>query len=74
MAALVACFVLIGIPRKLKFWVKAAFFLLFQSTFLILTDDVPVALWVPCMCLAVFFMLIFIYVTCEVPLLTAGYY
>ena len=74
MAALGACFVLIGIPRNLKFWVKAAFFLLFQSTFLILTDDVPVALWVPCMCLAVFFMLIFIYDTCEVPLITAGYY
>ena len=74
MAALGACLVLIGIPRNLKFWAKAAFFLLFQSTFLILTDDVPLALWVPCMCLAVFFMLIFIYDACEIPLITAGYY
>ena len=74
MAALGACFVIIGFPRDLKFWAKAVFFLLFQSTFLILTDDVPVALWVPCMCLAVFFMLIFIYSACRIPLITAGYY
>lgn len=73
-AALGACFVMIGIPRDLKFWLKATAFLLFQSTFLILTDDVPVALWVPCMCLAVFFMLFFLYNTCKVPLVTAGYY
>ena len=74
MAALTACIVIIGIPRNPGFWTKAAFFLLFQSAFLILTDNVPVALWVPCMCLAVFFMLIFIYDTCKVPLITAGYY
>ena len=74
MATLGACFLIIGFPRKLRFWVNAALFLVFQSTFLILTDDVPVAFWVPCMCLAVFFMLIFIYTACKVPMITAGYY
>ena len=74
MSVLCTCFVLIGFPRDFRFWLKAIAFLLFQPAFLILTDDVPVALWIPCMCLAVIFMLFFLYNACKVPLITAGYY
>ncbi len=72
--AMVACFLLLGIPRSFRFWANSALFLIFQSTFLVVTDNVPVALWIPCMIAAVFSMFMFIYVNCGVSMITAGYY
>lgn len=48
--------------------------LLIQIGVLVLTDDVPVMFWIPCMLLAVAFMYLFLYICCDTTLLTIGYY
>ncbi len=50
--------------RKLTALISVAFLLL-QSVFLVLTDDVSLVLWLPCMLLAVGFMLVFLYSCCQ---------
>lgn len=51
----------------------AALGLAVQCVFLILTDDLPLALWIPCMAAAVGLMLGLVFVLCDVPLQTAAY-
>lgn len=48
--------------------------LLVQSVFLILTGNLPLCLWVPCMILAVFLMIGFIFGCCEVNWTDAVYF
>lgn len=45
-----------------------------MSTFLILTDNVPLPFWIPCMLIAYFLMVIFIYVTSRVSKREAFYF
>ena len=53
--------------------VAAVLFLLVQGAFLQLTDNVPIAWWIPCMAAAVGLMFSFIYTCCDLPALDAGY-
>ena len=39
--------------------------LLIQSVFLVMTDDIKIYFWIPCMIVAVFLMIVFIYSCCE---------
>ncbi len=48
--------------------------LIVQSMFLILTKGLPVYFWIPCMLLAVGFMYIYLYFTCEDSKNVIGYY
>lgn len=52
----------------------AAAFLLVQSVFLVVTDDVSLALWLPCMLLAVGLMLAFLYTCCQISCRDAFYF
>lgn len=56
-----------------KWWLAALGVLAVQTLFLVLTDDVPLYLWVPCMLAAVVLMLVFIYASSDVNWMTAGY-
>ena len=47
--------------------------LVIQIVFLVVTDDVHLLLWIPCMALAVFMMMGLIYVLCDTDLKTAAY-
>ncbi len=48
--------------------------LLVQGAFLVLTGNLPLGLWIPCMILAVFLMIGFIFVCCEVNWTDAVYF
>lgn len=48
--------------------------LVIQSVFLVLTDEVWIIFWLPCMMLAVLFMMIFIYSCCDISQLEAAYF
>ncbi len=48
--------------------------LIVQSMFLILTKGLPVYFWIPCMLIAVGFMYIYLYFTCEDSKNVIGYY
>lgn len=78
LAEWLACMVYLSCMRKNGggLWqvVEAAGFLLVQCTFLIVTDDVPVFLWIPCMAVAVGFMFLFLYGNGGCSGATAGYY
>ena len=72
-ACVVCC---LAFPRrcgKLHFIVSCAGFLIFQCLFLVLTDDVPLFLWIPCMAVAVLAMYTFIFCICDFSLWKAIY-
>lgn len=48
--------------------------LVVQALFLVLTDEVLLVFWLPCMILAVLFMMIFIYSCCSISRLEAAYF
>lgn len=48
--------------------------LIVQSVFLILTADLLIYFWIPCMIIAVVMMVLFIYSCCEIDLLDAAYF
>lgn len=77
LAEWMACLVYIAPLRKRlpggKLAVAALSFLLVQGAFLQLTDQVPVAWWMPCMAVAVGLMFAFVYGCCDLPALDAGY-
>jgi peptidoglycan/LPS O-acetylase OafA/YrhL len=65
-----ACMLFI-LPVKKRFqkWQTAgimAAVLLIQSVFLVMTDDIKIYFWIPCMIVAVFLMIVFIYSCCEI--------
>lgn len=43
-----------------------AVMLVVQSGFMVVTEDVSLFFWIPCMMVAVFLMLFFIYVSCAI--------
>ena len=73
-----ACMLFI-VPLKKRFeWWKSGFImtgmLVLQSVFLVATGDVPIYFWVPCMLTAVFLMVGFIHLCCDVNFRDAGYF
>lgn len=48
--------------------------LVVQSLFLVLTDEVLLVFWLPCMIMAVLFMIFFIYSCCSTSMLEAAYF
>ncbi len=48
--------------------------LVLQSAFLIVTDDLIIYLWIPCMIVAVMLMILIIYGCCEINLTDAAYF
>lgn len=59
---------------SLRFWGIAAGMLAAQSAFLVATDDVPLAWWIPCMLGAIALMFLFLFLGCGRGALNAGYY
>ena len=51
----------------------AGSFLAAQTVFLVVTDDLPIAWWIPCMAMAVGLMYLLILCICEMRPLEAGY-
>lgn len=65
------------LERRVKgasFVVVSILFTVFQSAFLILTDDVPRFLWIPCMVLAVCFMAVFYRAVTTLDWMSSVYY
>lgn len=56
-----------------RLWQVLGAGLVIQCLFLMLTDALPIWLWLPCMGLAVGLMLLLIAVCCDMPLSAAGY-
>ena len=51
-----------------------AVMLVVQSGFMVVTEDVSLFFWIPCMMVAVFLMLFFIYVSCAIEVTDAVYF
>ncbi len=65
------------VKRKLsdgKFWGYSIIALAIQSSFLVFTKNLSVVFWIPCMLIAVVFMYIFMYLTCDTSKNVIGYY
>lgn len=78
LAEWVACLVLI-LPLKKRFqkWetgLLMAAMLLVQSAFLVLTGDLKIVFWIPCMIFAVLLMIGFIFGCCDVGITDAAYF
>lgn len=73
-----ACLVFIVLLKKrisrLKVIGVSVTALLVQSIFLVLTDEVWIIFWIPCMALAVLLMIIFLYICCDISYLEASYF
>ena len=74
----VACMLFILPVKKrfdrLKTGLLAAGALIIQSLFLMVTGNVRIYFWIPCMVIAVLLMIGFIYGCCEISLRDAGYF
>ncbi len=72
-----ACMIyILSLRRRLNGWklgCVCAGALAVQSVFLVLTRDLPLGFWIPCMALAVGMMFLFVYVCCAVSPADAGY-
>jgi hypothetical protein len=78
LAEWLACIIYILVLKKrINGW-KLIFFsggvLIIQSVFLVLTKDLPIGFWIPCMVAAIGMMFFFIYRSCEITALEAGYF
>lgn len=73
-----ACLVFIVLLKrrvsKPKIAAISAAALLIQAVFLVMTDEIWIVFWIPCMALAVFLMILFIYICSEVGRLEAIYF
>lgn len=78
LAEWLACIVYISqLKKQLKGWKLFAFsggFLIVQSLYLMLTKNLPIYLWIPCMVLAIGIMFYFIYTSCNISAKEAGYF
>lgn len=78
LAEWLACIVyMLPLKKQLKGWGLIAFsggFLVVQSLFLMLTKDLPIYLWIPCMIAAIGIMFYFIYTSCNISAREAGYF
>lgn len=73
-----ACVIyLMTMRRRFKWWIflpVAVFALIIQSFFLVVTKDISIYFWIPCMAGAVALMFVFIYSCGEIRAIDAGYY
>ena len=60
------------LPKK-SFWITALCALAVQVTFLVVTDDIYLYLWVPCMMMAVAMMLGWLMLLCDISVKQASY-
>lgn len=78
LAEWVACMIYISVLKKRlcgwKFYSFAAGILILQSVFLIVTKNLPIVFWIPCMIVAIGIMYLFIYMCCDINPLEAGYF
>ncbi|GIP19266.1 sensor histidine kinase [Paenibacillus montaniterrae] len=78
LAEWLACIVyILPLKKQLKGWGLLAFsggFLIVQSLFLLLTEDLPIYFWIPCMIVAIGIMFYFIYTSCNISVQEAGYF
>lgn len=78
LAEWLACLVYISIlAKKLYGWRLVAFSsgaLIIQSVFLVITKDLPIVFWVPCMVVAMGMMFLLIYMCCDISMIEAGYF
>lgn len=73
-----ACMVYImAVPRRLRSWklpLWSGTILVVLSVFLVLTGDLSIGFWLPCMAAAVGLMYLLLAVCCQISLRDAGYY
>lgn len=78
LAEWLACIIYISVLKKnLKGWQLISFSsgaLIVQSVFLVLTKDLPIVFWIPCMIAAIGMMFFLIYMSCDINALEAGYF
>lgn len=78
LAEWMACMFYISLLRKQitgwKFVALSSGVLSVQTVFLIITKDLPIIYWIPSMVIAIGFMFFFIYRSCEVSGVEAGYF
>ena len=72
-ACILCCLIFPRRCSNLHFILSSAGFLVFQCIFMVLTADVPIVLWIPCMAVAVFAMYTFIFCICDFSLWKAVY-
>ncbi|MCD7858385.1 MAG: GHKL domain-containing protein, partial [Clostridiales bacterium] len=78
LAEWLACVTYIGLAPKRRFAplpliLICAGSMVVQSAFLVLTDDAPFVLWVPCMLFAIGLMFLLLYLCVDVPLINVGF-
>lgn len=73
-----ACLIFIGLVKhrkgKWNIIIQSVLALVVQAVFMMLTKHVNIYLWIPCMIVAFFFMLLFIYSCCKINVTEAAYY
>ena len=78
LAEWIACLIFIFLLKKRFEWWKSALIivgmLIVQSAFLVSTGNVLIYFWIPCMIIAVFLMIAFIHLCCDVNFRDAGYF
>ena len=74
LACMIYCLVLKRKIDNRKFSLLSLAMLVVQSAFLVLTKNLPVTFWLPCMFIAVILMYVFMYLVCDTTVNVVGYY
>ncbi|AOZ95735.1 GHKL domain-containing protein [Butyrivibrio hungatei DSM 14810] len=74
LACMIYCLVLKRKIGNKTFIIFSVLALIVQSVFLVFTKNLPVIFWIPCMLIAVGFMYLFLYLTCDTSRNVVGYY
>ncbi|WP_216772363.1 ATP-binding protein [Metabacillus halosaccharovorans] len=78
LAEWLACMIYISVLKKRlsgwKFYFFTAGVLIIQTVFLVVTKDLSIIFWIPCMIAAIGMMFLFIYVSCNISVIEAGYF
>lgn len=78
LAEWLACMIYISVLKKRlsgwKFYSLTAGVLIIQTVFFVLTKDLSIIFWIPCMMAAIGMMFLFIYTSCNISVIEAGYF
>ncbi len=74
LACITYCLVLKRKVKRAPFIVISIAALVVQSIFLVLTANLPIYFWIPCMLTAVLFMFVFMFIVCDDTINVVGYY
>lgn len=74
LASITYCLVLKRKVKKPYFIAISIAALVVQSLFLVLTANLPIYFWIPCMLTAVLFMFVFMFIVCDDTVNVVGYY